>query len=130
MSHWPTQRVCTSRYFLRAIIYSASSKQNLALGPDILDEVMTSGTLVEQAKDFYAQYGIKTWKLKRAVVEPELEVETMLKLREEIPYNGLRIGYMGACTVPAALNDAFDLAFGYLVASDVSRCHCDAPSYV
>lgn len=79
-------------------------KQDLTFGPDIMGEVMTPDTLVQQAKEFYAEYGFKSWKLKGGVLEPELEVETMLKLREEFPHHGLRIDPMGAWTVPTALN--------------------------
>lgn len=77
-------------------------KQDLTFGPDIMGEVMTPDTLVAQAQEFYAQYGFKSWKLKGGVLEPELEVETILKLREVFPNHGLRIDPMGAWTVPTA----------------------------
>jgi glucarate dehydratase len=79
------------------------AKQDLTFGPDIMGEVMTPDTLVDQAKEFSAQYGFQSWKLKGGVLAPDLEVETMLKLRETFPDHGLRIDPMGAWTVPTAL---------------------------
>jgi glucarate dehydratase len=78
-------------------------KQDLTFGPDIMGEVMSPDALVEQAKEFYAKYGFRSWKLKGGVLEPGLEIETMLKLREEFPDHGLRIDPMGAWTVPTAV---------------------------
>ncbi|SIO00100.1 enolase C-terminal domain-like protein [Vannielia litorea] len=79
------------------------AKQDLSFGPDIMGEVMTPDVLVEQARTFHAEYGFQSWKLKGGVLEPELEIETMLKLREAFPGHGLRIDPMGAWTVPTAL---------------------------
>ncbi|MFK7860807.1 MAG: enolase C-terminal domain-like protein [Granulosicoccus sp.] len=79
-------------------------KQDLTFGPDIMGEVMTPDALVAQAKEFSAEYGFKSWKLKGGVLEPELEIETVLKLREAFPNHGLRIDPMGAWTVPTAIN--------------------------
>jgi glucarate dehydratase len=79
------------------------AKQDLTFGPDIMGEVMTPNTLIEQAKDFSREYGFKSWKLKGGVLHPDLEVETMLKLREAFPNHGLRIDPMGAWTVPTAI---------------------------
>ena len=78
------------------------AKRDLTFGPDILGEVMTPDALVEQAKAFSAEYGFRSWKLKGGVLEPELEVETILKLAEAFPGHGLRIDPMGAWTVPTA----------------------------
>ena len=64
---------------------------------------MTPDTLVEEAKAFAGEYGFKSFKLKGGVLEPDLEVETMLKLRETFPDHPLRIDPMGAWTVPTAL---------------------------
>ncbi len=85
------------------------AKQDLAFGPDIMGEVMTPDALVEQAKEFYAKYGFKSWKLKGGVLHPDLEVETMLKLRETFPTHGLRIDPMGAWTPKTALKVIKDL---------------------
>jgi len=79
------------------------AKQDLTFGPDIMGEVMTPDALVDQAKQFSADYGFKSWKVKGGVLPPEAEVETMLKLREAFPDHGLRIDPMGAWTVPTAL---------------------------
>lgn len=79
------------------------AKQDLTFGPDIMGEVMTPDALVDQAKEFSAQYGFQSWKLKGGVLAPDLEVETMLKLRETFPDHGLRIDPMGAWTVPTAV---------------------------
>ncbi|WP_439137854.1 enolase C-terminal domain-like protein [Roseicyclus sp.] len=79
------------------------AKQDLTFGPDIMGEVMTPDALVEQARAFHGEYGFSSWKVKGGVLEPELEVETMLKLREAFPGHGLRIDPMGAWTVPTAL---------------------------
>lgn len=79
------------------------AKQDLTFGPDIMGEVMTPDALVAQAREFSDAYGFRSWKLKGGVLEPDLEVETMLKLREAFPDHGLRIDPMGAWTVPTAL---------------------------
>lgn len=78
------------------------AKQDLTFGPDIMCEVMTPETLVNQAKSFVDEYGFKSLKLKGGVLEPDLEVETILKLRETFPDHKLRIDPMGAWTVPTA----------------------------
>lgn len=72
------------------------------IGEDIFGEVMTPDTLVEQARDFIDRYGFKSLKLKGGVLDPDLEVETMLKLHEAFPNHGLRIDPMGAWTVDTA----------------------------
>lgn len=92
------------------------AKRDLTFGPDIFGEVMTPDALVEQAKAFSAEYGFKSWKLKGGVLEPELEVETILKLAEAFPGHGLRIDPMGAWTVPTAARvvDQLDGVLEYL----------------
>lgn len=79
------------------------AKRDLSFGPDIMGEVMTPDALVEQAKELVGTYGFKSLKLKGGVLEPDLEIETILKLRETFPHHGLRIDPMGAWTVPTAL---------------------------
>ena len=86
------------------------AKQDLTFGPDIMGEVMTPDTLVAQAKTFVAEYGFKSLKLKGGVLDPDLEVETILKLREAFPHHALRIDPMGAWTVPTAKKVADQLA--------------------
>ena len=92
------------------------AKQDLTFGPDIFGEVMTPDALVNQAKQFSREYGFKSWKLKGGVLHPDLEVETMLKLRETFPDHPLRIDPMGAWTVPTAKRvvDQLDGVLEYL----------------
>ncbi len=78
------------------------AKQDLRFGPDIMGEVMTPDALVEQARVFVDAYGFRSLKLKGGVLHPDLEVETILKLREVFPHHGLRIDPMGAWSVPTA----------------------------
>lgn len=78
------------------------AKQDLTFGPDIMGEVMTPDALVTQAREFVSEYGFQSLKVKGGVLAPDLEVETMLKLREAFPDHGLRIDPMGAWTVPTA----------------------------
>ncbi len=71
-------------------------------GPDIYGEVMTPDALVDQARDLVTTHGFKSLKLKGGVLDPDQEIETMLKLRDAFPDHGLRIDPMGAWTVPTA----------------------------
>ena len=48
------------------------------------------------------EHGFRSLKLKGGVLEPELEIETMLKLRERFPDHALRIDPMGAWRVETA----------------------------
>lgn len=92
------------------------AKRDLTFGPDILGEVMTPDSLVDQARGMVAEYGFRSLKLKGGVLEPDLEIETMLKLREAFPHHPLRIDPMGAWTVPTALRviDKLDGVLEYL----------------
>lgn len=92
------------------------AKQDLTFGPDIMGEVMTPDAMVAQAREFVGTYGFKSLKLKGGVLEPDLEVETMLKLREAFPDHELRIDPMGAWTVPTAKKvvDQLDGVLEYL----------------
>ena len=78
------------------------AKRDPSFGPDPMGEVMAPDALVEQARAFVGEYGFRSLKLKGGVLAPELEIETMLKLREAFPRHGLRIDPMGAWTVPTA----------------------------
>ncbi len=71
-------------------------------GEDPFGEVMTPDALVEEAEAFVGQHGFRSLKLKGGVLEPELEIETMLKLRERFPDHALRIDPMGAWRVETA----------------------------
>lgn len=92
------------------------AKKDLSFGPDIMGEVMTPDALVDQAREFVGTYGFKSLKLKGGVLEPDLEVETLLKLRETFPDHKLRIDPMGAWTVPTAKRvvDQLDGVLEYL----------------
>jgi glucarate dehydratase len=72
------------------------------VGEDIFGEVMSPDTMVEEAREIVGTYGFKSLKLKGGVLEPDLEIETMLKLREAFPDHPLRIDPMGAWTVATA----------------------------
>lgn len=78
------------------------AKQDLTFGQDMFGEVMTPDALVDQARVFVAEHGFHSLKLKGGVLEPDLEIETLKKLREEFPHHNLRIDPMGAWTVPTA----------------------------
>ena len=78
------------------------AKQNTDLGPDMFGTVMTPDALVDQAKVFVGEHGFQSLKLKGGVLEPDLEIETLRKLRETFPHHQLRIDPMGAWTVPTA----------------------------
>lgn len=92
------------------------AKRDLTFGPDIMGEVMTPDALVDQARAVVGDYGFRSLKLKGGVLEPDLEVETMLKLREAFPHHPLRIDPMGAWTVPTAKRvvDQLDGVLEYL----------------
>ena len=73
-----------------------------AISDDIFGEVMTPDAMVEEARELIGQYGFKSLKLKGGVLDPDAEVETMLKLHEAFPHHPLRIDPMGAWTVDTA----------------------------
>ncbi len=72
-------------------------------GEDLFGEVMTPEALVAEARAMVAEHGFGSLKLKGGVLEPELEVETLLKLREAFPNAPLRIDPMGAWSVDTAI---------------------------
>ena len=78
------------------------AKKEPGFGPDMFGEVMTPDALVKQAKVFVKDHGFRSLKLKGGVLEPDLEIETLKKLREVFPSHNLRIDPMGAWTVPTA----------------------------
>lgn len=65
-------------------------------------EVLTPDQMVEEARRFVALHGFKSLKLKGGVLHPDLEIETMLKLREAFPDHPLRIDPNGGWTVETA----------------------------
>lgn len=92
------------------------AKRDTTFGPDILGEVMTPDALVEEARWLVDAYGFRSLKLKGGVLDPEAEVEAILKLREAFPDHALRIDPMGAWTVPTAkrVADRLDGVLEYL----------------
>lgn len=85
-----------------AYLFYKFAKQDMTFGPDMFGEVRTPDALVAQAREFVALYGFRSLKLKGGVLEPDLEIETLRKLREKFPHHDLRIDPMGAWTVPTA----------------------------
>ncbi len=85
-------------------------------GRDLFGDVMTPDAMVAQAETFVAEHGFQSLKLKGGVLEPDQEIETMLKLRERFPNHPLRIDPMGAWRVPTAkrICDALDGTLEYL----------------
>jgi len=85
-------------------------------GHDRWGEVLTPDALVEEAKILVAENGFRSLKLKGAVLEPELEIETMFKLREAFPDSPLRIDPLGGWTVDTAIKTsrALDGVLEYL----------------
>ena len=78
------------------------AKPSDQFGDDLFGEVMTPDALVEEAEAFVGEHGFRSLKLKGGVLEPELEIETMLKLRERFPDHALRMDPMGAWRVETA----------------------------
>ncbi|EPR23256.1 MULTISPECIES: glucarate dehydratase family protein [Agrobacterium] len=71
--------------------------------PDEWGEVLTPDQMVGEARRMVAKYGFQSLKLKGGVLHPDLEIETMLKLREAFPHHPLRIDPNGAWTVETAI---------------------------
>lgn len=77
--------------------------------PDEWGEVLTPDALVGEARKMVATYGFRSLKLKGGVLHPDLEIETMLKLREAFPHHPLRIDPNGGWTVETAIHIAHKL---------------------
>lgn len=75
---------------------------HLGQSPDEWGEVLTPDQMVEEARRFVSLHGFKSLKLKGGVLHPDLEIETMLKLREAFPNHPLRIDPNGGWTVETA----------------------------
>jgi glucarate dehydratase len=74
------------------------------LREDEYGEVMTSETLVREVKQMLAKYGFSSIKLKGGVLEPDLEIETIKLLRQELGSEvPLRIDPNSAWTVETSL---------------------------
>ncbi|MEM7642242.1 MAG: enolase C-terminal domain-like protein [Pseudomonadota bacterium] len=99
-----------------AYLFFKFAKPADQVGEDRFGEVMTPDALVDQARAFVAEHGFRSLKLKGGVLEPEAEIETVLKLREVFPDHPLRIDPMGAWRVETALRviDRLDGVLEYL----------------
>ncbi|WP_332304608.1 glucarate dehydratase family protein [Rhizobium sp. GR12] len=71
--------------------------------PDKWGEVLTPEQMVGEARRMVDTYGFQSLKLKGGVLHPDLEIETMLKLREAFPHHPLRIDPNGGWTVETAI---------------------------
>jgi glucarate dehydratase len=79
--------------------------------PDVWGEALTPESVVEQAIAMIAEYGFRSVKLKAGVVDPDVEIETMLALREALgPEIPLRIDPNGAWSVETSLRVGTELA--------------------
>ncbi|MDP9562019.1 MULTISPECIES: glucarate dehydratase family protein [unclassified Agrobacterium] len=72
-------------------------------------EVLTPDQVVGEARRMVDTYGFQSLKLKGGVLHPDLEIETMLKLREAFPKHPLRIDPNGGWTVDTAIYIAHKL---------------------
>ena len=71
--------------------------------PDEWGEILTPDQMVGEARRMVDTYGFQSLKLKGGVLHPDLEIETMLKLREAFPKHPLRIDPNGGWTVDTAI---------------------------
>ncbi|WP_117192782.1 glucarate dehydratase family protein [Rhizobium terrae] len=69
-------------------------------------EVLTPDQMVAEARTMVETHGFRSLKLKGGVLHPDLEIETMLKLREAFPDHPLRIDPNGGWTVETAIHIA------------------------
>lgn len=86
-----------------AYLFYKFEKPRDQVGKDLFGAVLTPDALVAQAEHFVREHGFRSLKLKGGVLEPELEVETLIKLKERFPDHPLRIDPMGAWTPETAL---------------------------
>ena len=77
--------------------------------PDEWGEVLTPDQMVDEARKMVGTFGFQSLKLKGGVLHPDLEIETMLKLRETFPSHPLRIDPNGGWTVETAIHIAHKL---------------------
>ncbi|MGI9506307.1 MAG: glucarate dehydratase family protein [Geminicoccaceae bacterium] len=86
-----------------AYLFFKFAHQADANEPDRWGEVLTPDALVEEARTLVRENGFKSLKLKGGFLEPDLEIETMIKLREAFPNRPLRIDPNGGWTVETAV---------------------------
>ncbi len=91
------------RVAFSAYLFFKFAKQYDADRPDRWGEVLTPDAMVGEARTLVEENGFKSLKLKAGHLEPALEIETMLKLRETFPGAPLRIDPNGGWTVETAI---------------------------
>ncbi|MET3648759.1 glucarate dehydratase family protein [Phyllobacterium ifriqiyense] len=74
--------------------------------PDDWGEVLTPAAMVKEAQRLVDENGFRSLKLKGGVLEPDIEIETMLQLRAAFPHHPLRIDPNGGWTVTTAIKVA------------------------
>lgn len=84
--------------------------------PDPFGEVLTPSAMVEQARDLVRRHGFGSLKLKGGVFSPEVEVDTVLALRDAFPDHPIRIDPNTAWTVETSLRvlDSLEGVLEYL----------------
>jgi glucarate dehydratase len=78
-------------------------------GEDAWGEVLSPESMVREAEQFVERWGFKALKVKGGVLEPDLEVETMLALRERFPGYQLRIDPNAVWSVETSRRVAYKL---------------------
>jgi len=96
--------VRTSIPFSAYLFYKFAA--HIGEAPDEWGEVLTPDAMVGEARKMVETYGFRSLKLKGGVLHPDLEIETMLKLREVFPDHPLRIDPNGGWTVETAIHIA------------------------
>jgi len=86
-----------------AYLFFKFGQQYDADQPDRWGEVLTPDDMVEEARMLVEENGFKSLKLKGGFLEPDLEIETMIKLREAFPKTPLRIDPNGGWTNETAV---------------------------
>ena len=92
------ERVPFSAYLFFKFAHQADAGE-----PDHWGEVLTPDALVDEARTLVKENGFKSLKLKGGFLEPDLDIETMLKLREAFPQAPLRIDPNGGWSVETAV---------------------------
>jgi len=87
-----------------AYLFFKFGKQYDADQPDRWGDVLTPDDMMEEARRLVEENGFKSLKLKGGFLEPDLEIETMIKLREMFPDMPLRIDPNGGWTNETAVH--------------------------
>jgi glucarate dehydratase len=78
-------------------------------GEDEWGEVLDPSGMVREAEEFVERWGFRSLKVKGGVLHPDLEVETMLALRERFPEHQLRIDPNAIWSVETSKRVAYKL---------------------